>query len=59
MGTNKQGRRWYIDGLRHGEKLEMKKRVVHLESARHQIMHIVLFKKASHNNGVQHNPSLK
>ena len=34
-----------IDGLRHGAKLEIKKKVVHIESARRQIMHIVLLKK--------------
>ena len=48
-----------IDGLRHGAKIEILKKVVHIESARRQIMHIVLLKKASHNNGVQHNPPLK
>ena len=34
-----------IDGLRHGAKLEIKKKVVHIENARRQIMHIVLLKK--------------
>ena len=34
-----------IDGLRHGAKLEIKKKVVHIESARRQIMHIVLLKR--------------
>ncbi len=34
-----------IDGLRHGGKIEIKKKVVHIESARRQIMHIVLLKR--------------
>ena len=34
-----------IDGLRHGAKTEIKKKVVHIESTRRQIMHIVLLKK--------------
>ena len=34
-----------IDGLRRGAKTEIKKKVVHIESARRQIMHIVLLKK--------------
>ena len=33
-----------IDGLRHGAKHEIKKKVVHIESARRQIMHILLLK---------------
>ena len=36
-----------IDGLRHEAKIEIKNKVVHIESARRQIMHIVLLKKAS------------
>ena len=31
--------------MRHGAKLEIKKKVVHIESARRQIMHIVLLKR--------------
>ena len=34
-----------IDGLRHEAKIEIKKKVVHIESARRQIMHIVLIKR--------------
>ena len=33
-----------IDGLRHGAKLEIKKKVVHIESTHRQIMHVVLLK---------------
>ena len=47
-----------IDGLRHGAKLEIKKGGTYIERSSPNYAYSTI-KKASHNNGVQHNPPLK
>ena len=47
-----------VDGLRHGAKLEIKKGGTYRERSSPNYAYSTI-KKASHNNGVQHNPPLK